>query len=86
MSGFDQTIGQSAEGIRPSSSAPTSVPSGYPNSKSLFFASSATLLLLMQNLRCCIDRLNPRLFHGVNDKGADARPHNWGIAHIFLNH
>ena len=63
--GFDQTTGQSAEAIPPSSSAPTLTPSGYPNSKSLFFASSATLLLLPQNLRCCIDRLNSRSLAGA---------------------
>ncbi|MHB1233658.1 MAG: hypothetical protein ACYCZQ_13910, partial [Burkholderiales bacterium] len=40
--------------------APTSAPSDFPCNKSLVFASSATLLLLMQFLVCCIHRLNPR--------------------------
>lgn len=60
MSGFYQTAEQSIEGIRPSSSVPTSKPSGYQSNKSEVFVSSATLLLLMQFLVCCVDRLNPR--------------------------
>lgn len=59
MSGFGQTTGQSAGGTHPSSSAPTSAPSGSPSTRSVVFASPATLLLLTQGLVCCIDRLNP---------------------------
>src|SRR6185503_17276844 len=43
-SGFDQTAGQSAEENRPSASAPTSAPYGFPCNRSVAVASSATLL------------------------------------------
>lgn len=60
MSGFDQTVGQSFEGSLPSSSDPTSRPSDYPCRRFWSCTSSfTTLLLLTQNLMCCIDRLNP---------------------------
>src|SRR3954468_24820569 len=55
---LDQTTGQSGEATHLGASAPTSTPSGYPYSRSVVFASSATLPLLMQRLLCCIDRLN----------------------------
>jgi len=42
-----------------SASAPTLALSGFPCSRSVVFASSATLLLLTQYLVCCIHRLNP---------------------------
>src|SRR3954466_2318467 len=69
---LDQTTGQSGEATHPGASAPTSTPSGFPYSKSVVFASSATLPLLTQRLLCCIDKLNLqskadliRLRHGI---------------------
>src|SRR3954469_14532268 len=57
---LDQTTGLSGEATHPGASAPTSTPSGFPYSKSVVFASSATLPLLTQKSLCCIDRLNPQ--------------------------
>src|SRR4051812_15003519 len=57
---LDQTTGQSGEATHLGASAPTSTPSGSPYSRSVVFASSATLPLLTQRLLCCIDRLNPQ--------------------------
>src|SRR4051812_5743542 len=57
---LDQTTGQSGEATHPGASVPTSTPSGFPYSRSVVFASSATPPLLMQRLLCCIDRLNPQ--------------------------
>nr|WP_315478787.1 GGDEF domain-containing protein [uncultured Rhodoferax sp.] len=65
MSDSDQTTVQSSAGNRLFSSAPTSGPSDCLCSKSESDISSATLLLFIQNLRCCIDRLNPR--HDAGD-------------------
>src|SRR3970282_2389291 len=62
-----QTAGQSRVEIRPGASAPTSKPSGNPYRKSAIDTSFATLLLLTQNLLCCIDRLNPQLSAAVDD-------------------
>src|SRR3954466_1959535 len=58
MNVLDQTTGQSGEATHPRASAPTSRPSGFPYSKFVVFASSATLPLLTQRLLCCIDGLN----------------------------
>src|SRR3954463_8415566 len=57
---LDQTTGQSGEATHLGASAPTSRPSGFPYSRSVVFASSATLPLLTQRLLCCIHRLNPQ--------------------------
>src|SRR3954470_13282892 len=57
---LDQTTGLFGEATHPGASAPTSTPSGFPYSKSVVFASSATLPLLTQKSLCCIDRLNPQ--------------------------
>src|SRR4051794_24408475 len=57
---LDQTTEQSGEATHPGASAPTSTPSGSPYSRSVVFASSATLPLLTQRLLCCIHRLNPQ--------------------------
>src|SRR3954470_3980105 len=62
---LDQTTGLSGEATHPGASAPTSTPSGFPYSKSVVFASSATLPLLTQRLLCCIDRLNPQSIAAV---------------------
>ena len=59
MSGFDQIAGRFFEGNRPCASVPTSAPSGCLSNRSGASASFATLLLRLQNLMCCIDRLNP---------------------------
>src|SRR4051812_38709712 len=61
---LDQTTGQSGEATHLGASAPTSTPSGSPYSRSVVFASSATLPLLTQRLLCCIDRLN---LHPISD-------------------
>jgi hypothetical protein len=68
MSGFDQTVGQSAGENLLSASGPTSALSDFPCNKSVVFASSATLLLLMQFLVCCIHRLNPQMRRDVQEK------------------
>jgi hypothetical protein len=56
---FDCAKPESGEASSPASIAPTSAPSAPQSSRCAFAASSATLLLLMQRLVCCIDRLNP---------------------------
>ena len=59
MSGRDQRACRSPAASSLASSAPTSAPSGYLNSRFLVVVSSATLLALTRWLVCCIDRLNP---------------------------
>ena len=76
MSGSDQTIGRSVEESHPFASATTSELSGFQCNKSVFSVSYATLLLLMQILVCCIDRLKPQ------DNAASHKPrHPTGFNH-----
>ncbi len=60
-SDFDRTSGQSVGLTRPSSSAPTSMPSGLPriiNSWSLLHLQHS--FCFQRSLVCCVDRLDPR--------------------------
>src|SRR5664279_3810137 len=64
---LDQTTGQSGGETHLRASAPTSRLSDYRYKNSAVFASFATLLLLKQNLVCCIDRLKPQSIAVVDD-------------------
>jgi len=74
-SSFDQTAGQSAgENLAVLPALPHE-PSGFPCSRSVAVASSATLLLLTQCLVCCVHRLNPSEIRVVRQQSLRAGVH-----------